>query len=91
MRIGLYGPPSVSTERTGTGVAPVTVPAAEAVPVDKATLSSGSLSLPALTAQALEAAGLRSAKVEALSKAVNSGTYQLDPGVIAHALTSSKV
>ncbi len=60
-----------------------------AVPEDTTTLVSGSSSVSSLTAQALETAGARSAKVEALRQAVSSGSYTVDPGVVAEALVKS--
>ena len=91
MRIDLYGTAAVPPERTGTGVNQGSQTSAEAVPVDKATLSSGSLSVPSLAAQALQEAEARYAKVDALNRAVSSGAYTLDPSIIAQAIATSGV
>ncbi len=95
MRIDLYGAAEIPTEGAGVASSQTAATSAHAVakaePEDTATLSSGSLSVPTLTDQALRAAESRYAKVEALSRAVNSGEYTLDPAVIADAIRTSGV
>ena len=53
---------------------------------DKATLSSDSASMQALTAKALQSAEVRQDKVEALRQAIQNGTYKLEPDKIAEAM-----
>jgi anti-sigma28 factor (negative regulator of flagellin synthesis) len=91
MRIDLLGPAAVSTERTGATANTGSQATAKTVPEDTATLSPGSLSVPSLATQALQEAEARLAKVGALSRAVSSGAYTLDPGLIAQAIASSGV
>ncbi len=93
MRIDLLGPAAAASS---TGLETDTNALAASRPVspsaeDKATLSSGSLSIPSLATQALEAAEARYAKVDALHRAVSSGAYTLDPSLIAEALVSAGV
>ena len=94
MRIDLFGPAaaagSTGLEATESNAASTARPAS-ANAEDKATLSSGSLSVPSLATQALEAAEARYAKVDALHRAVSSGAYTLDPSLIAEALVSAGV
>lgn len=53
---------------------------------DKATLSSDSASIEALTAKALQSTEVRQDKVEALRQAIQNGTYKLEPDKIAEAM-----
>ncbi len=89
MRIDLLGATAVAADRTGTAVSSSAQATGKQVPVDTATLSEGSLSVPSLSAQALQQAESRLEKVSALNRAVNSGAYTLDPGVIAQAIVTS--
>ena len=91
MRIDLYGPAAVPSEVSGAGAASATPKPATAVPVDTATLSAGSLSVPSLTTRALDSSEVRLAKVATLTHAVSSGSYSLDPSKIAHAIATSEV
>ncbi len=91
MRIDLYGAQPVPTDQTSAAVASGAQKSSSAVPVDTATLSAGSLSVPSLATQALQAAEARLAKVGALNRAVSSGAYTLDPALIAQAIASSGV
>ena len=55
-------------------------------PQDTAALSSSSLAVPSLTAQALSTAEARAAKVEALRQAIVSASYTIDPALVADAM-----
>ncbi len=56
---------------------------------DTTSLSSSSDTVQSLAQTALQSAPARTAKLESLKQAVNSGQYQLDPAKIADALSSS--
>lgn len=53
---------------------------------DKATLSSDTASLKALTAKALESREVRQDKIEALRQAIKNGEYKIEPDKIAEAM-----
>jgi negative regulator of flagellin synthesis FlgM len=50
---------------------------------DRTTLSSDTLSVSSLVSTAMNSPEIRQDKVDSLTQAVSSGTYQLDPGAIA--------
>lgn len=53
---------------------------------DKATLSSGTASVNALTAKALQSSEVRHDKIEALRQAIKDGSYKIEPDKIAEAM-----
>ncbi len=53
---------------------------------DKASLSVDTVSIAALTTQALAAPQVRQDRVDALRQAIQSGQYQVDPSQIAQAM-----
>ena len=89
MRIDSFGSAGVAAAAERPSGVALAAQEVTATPEDTATLVSGSSSVSSLTAQALETAGARSAKVEALRQAVSSGSYTVDPGVVAEALVKS--
>ncbi len=64
---------------------------ASVIPLDTATLSSGSPSVSSLAQQALTTAEARAGKVEALRYVVANAGYSVDAGLIADAIISHGV
>ncbi len=88
MRIDLWGATGeLGLEPVASAKPPVRPESdASSVPMDTASLSAHSLSVPALTAGALASADTRAEKVETLRQAVATSTYTLDPNRIAQAM-----
>ena len=65
----------------------------QSVPRDTTSISpqAKTLSVPALTSQALASASARATRVEALRLAVANAAYSIDPSLIAEAILSSSV
>jgi negative regulator of flagellin synthesis FlgM len=77
-------------ERGAKQVSASATTATEGTAQDRTTLHSDSLSVQALTSQAMNTPEIRQDKVDALRQSINSGTYQLDATKIAGAIVSSK-
>jgi negative regulator of flagellin synthesis FlgM len=76
-----------STQRGQTAAAAIAGASAEPeVGEDKATLSTDSTNIQALTAKAMESSEVRQERVEALRQAVQNGTYKIEPDKIAEAM-----
>lgn len=76
-----------STQRGQTAAAATSAIQAESeIGEDKATLSSDSASVDALTAKALQSSEVRQDKIEALRQAVKNGSYKIEPDKIAEAM-----
>lgn len=57
---------------------------------DTATLSTDSVSIRSLAAQAMQTPEIRQDKVEALRQAISTGNYKIDPMQIAGSILSEK-
>ncbi|HEY0759314.1 MAG TPA: flagellar biosynthesis anti-sigma factor FlgM [Acidisarcina sp.] len=74
----------------GKAAAPVAVPV-NVESGDTATLSSHSREVSALAVKALATPPVRQDKIDALTQALGSGSYELNPGKIADAIVSDRV
>ncbi len=93
MRVESTGTEALSVAGITAGAAPGAVAQSQGkteqpTPQDTAALSSSSLAVPSLTAQALSTAEARAAKVEALRQAIVSASYIIDPALVADAMIS---
>ena len=75
-----------STQRGQTATAVSSSTGDPEISEDKATLSSDTASLKALTAKALESREVRQDKIEALRQAIKNGEYKIEPDKIAEAM-----
>ncbi len=95
MPIDLTGVTAVAGLDAASGPAakPALRPAPPSVPQDTTSISpqAKTLSVPALTSQALASASARASRVQALHLAVANAAYSIDPSLVAEAILSSSV